>query len=137
MIHLCYFQMIMMIILYLLICCLTNKFTVEYEQKLPFLDILVRCTGSYFEYSFYRKPTNINALFHFFSFHDVKIIKISFLGIMLANLRVCSPINSAMKFTFCTPFSATLPLGYPKHLVDQVFSASKKIIIISLSSSRY
>ena len=50
------------------------KFTVEVEceQELLFVDILVRRTESNFEYSVYRKPTNKNALLHFFSFHEIK-----------------------------------------------------------------
>ena len=51
------------------------KFTdeVESERKLPFLDILVRRTECNFKYSVYCKPTNKNALLHFFSFHDIKM----------------------------------------------------------------
>ena len=37
------------------------------------MDILVNRTESNFEYSVYRKPTNANALLHYFTFHDVKI----------------------------------------------------------------
>ena len=68
--------MITMIILYHWICYLTNKFTVEveYEQKLPFFNILVRRTDSnQLQIRVYRKPTNKSALFHILSFHDIKI----------------------------------------------------------------
>ena len=55
------------------------EFTVEVEckQKLPFLNILVRCTESNIEYSVERKPTNKNDLLHFFSFNDIKISVLS------------------------------------------------------------
>ena len=46
---------------------------VEYEKKLPYLDILGRRTESNFEYSVYRKPTNKNALIYFFSLQYIKI----------------------------------------------------------------
>ena len=78
-IYSCYFQKIMI--------TMTIKFTikVECEQKLPFLDTLVRRTDFNFEYSIYRKPTNINALLYFFLCswcYDVKIKKSVFFGII-------------------------------------------------------
>ena len=57
------------------------KFTVEVEceQKFPFSDIR---TEFNFEYRVYRNPINKNTLFHFFSFHDIKMLRISFARIM-------------------------------------------------------
>ena len=84
-----------------------NKFSSEFEQKLPFLDVLVCRTESNFEYSVCRKPTNKNALLHFFSFHDIiKIIKSVFSGLCLRALRVCSSINLNSEIHFCIPYSA-------------------------------
>ena len=66
----------------------------------------------------------VNKPLHFFSFHDMKINKKSVLSEKwLRASRVCSPINlkSEMKFLH-TIFNN---LGYPKHLVDPVFFATK------------
>ena len=89
------------------------KFTVEEEseQKLPFLDILVHRTESNFQYSVYRKPTNKNALLHYFSFHDIKIKKSVLSGSCLRAFRVCSPVHLNAEIQFLHTIFHNL--GYP------------------------
>ena len=79
---------------------------------------------SNFEYSVYCKPTNENDLLHFLFFHDIEIKILVLSGSCLGALIVCGPINlnSEIQFLY-TIFSN---LGYPKYLIDQVFSATKK-----------
>ena len=101
------------------------KFTIEVEceHKLPFLDTLVRRTESSFEYSVYRKPINKNGL-HFFSFHAIKNRKWVMRGSCLQAFQVCSPINLNSEIQFL--HTIFIKLGYPKHLIDQVLSVTKK-----------
>ena len=81
--------------------------------------------------SVYRKPINKNVLLHFFSFHDMnkKVLP----GSCLRTSRVSRPINNNSEIKFL--HAILINLGYLKHLIEQVFSATNFFFITLLLCS--
>ena len=64
------------------------KFSVEQQNCLPFLDVLIIRKEDDFLFNVYRKPTNICSYIHFYSNHSINVKIATFSGMFLRALRV-------------------------------------------------
>ena len=105
------------------------KFTyeLEYNDTLPFLDILLIRNINKLEFKAYHKPTCTNDHIHFFSHHNNNTKRGIIIGLYLRALRICSS-----KFTHIENYF--LNLQYPKSFIH--FAKSKALKIHNKNQSQ-
>ena len=102
------------------------KFTFEeeFQDKIPFLDILIHRFPSSLKFSVFRKSTHANSYLHYFSFHSSKVKLSVPQGLFLRALRICSPEFLQKEFDFI--FASFSSLGYPKPILMSALSRAKR-----------
>ena len=106
------------------------QFTVEYEidNKLPFLDVLVRHNplNHKFEFSVYRKPTNSEGYIHFYSFHSENIKSNVIVNFVIRAYRICEPQFLDQELMHIRKTFKNL--CYPEHFIEKAFSRARRKI---------
>ena len=104
------------------------KFTIELEEdnKLPFLDVLLKSENS-LDFKIYRKPTNNNRYLLFFSSHACQV-KIGLIISLTDHIfRICSPKFIEEELLLLKEI--LISNHYPGWLIDQTFSKRRKTFL--------
>ena len=103
------------------------KFTyeLEYNNTLPFLDILLIRNINKLEFKVYRKPICKNVLIHFYSDQNNKTKRGIIAGFYLRTLRICS--SKYLNDEFIQIENSILNLQYPKSFIHFAKSKALKI----------
>ena len=106
----------------------------EYNNTIPFLDILLIRSQNNLTFQVYRKPTNKNDYIHFYSHHNNKVKSGLIIVFYLRALRICSPYYLDDEFKYIE-YSLKC-LKYPKFFI---LNARKKALSIhsSIKHSHY
>ena len=104
----------------------TVKFTKEEEfnNKLPFLDVMICKEEINFQYKIFRKLTNNLMYVHYYSFHSNIVKKSTFRSMFLRALRIVSPKYLDEEFNYI--YNIGRKLCYPDHFLDNCLYLAKK-----------
>ena len=102
------------------------NFTLEEEldSSLPFLDVKVIRTQNGFNFSVFRKETNVCSYVHFYSNHPLKTKLSVFSSMFLRAFRVCSPEYVEEEFLRIREIGHDLK--YPDFIIDTALKKARK-----------
>ena len=88
----------------------------EYDEKLPFLDMVLPRDGNNLKFSVYRKPTHRDDFIHYFSAHDARTKSGTVIGFYPRALRICDAefLNNELDYIA----KAFRNLYYPKNFIQ-------------------
>ena len=98
----------------------------ECNGILPFLDVKVHRTDNtgIFNFSIYRKPTNVCSYIHYYSNHPVNVKESVFVSMFLRAFRICSP--GYFDDEISNIYKIGQNLKYPLYLLDKSLNKARK-----------
>ena len=97
----------------------------EVDDKLPFLDMVIRKSAHGLKFSVYRKPTNKDDFIHYFSAHSMRTKTGVVIGFFLRAYRICSPEFLQDELAYIK--EAFMRLKFPESLLITLQEKAKKI----------